>query len=79
MLPEVPYNVFSCKSLRVSKTVFVCIDTNKYGLSRTPMIVNTLVINKRLSQTALSLICRRRIMRLLAVFQGLATTQMMNK
>ena len=43
------------------------------------MIVNTLVINKRLSQTALSLIRRRRIMRLLAVFQGMATTQMMNK
>ena len=33
MLPEVPYNVFSYKSLRVSKTGFVCIDTNKYGLS----------------------------------------------
>ena len=43
------------------------------------MIVNTLVINKRLSQTALSLIRRRRIMRLLAVFQGMATTQMMNR
>ena len=33
MLPEVPYNVFSYESLRVSKTGFVCIDTNKYGLS----------------------------------------------
>ena len=33
MLPEVPYNVFNYKSLRVSKTGFVCIDTNKYGLS----------------------------------------------
>lgn len=47
------------------------------------MIVNTLVINKRLSQTALSLIRsvfrRRRTMRLLAVFQGMATTQIMNR
>ena len=33
MLPEVPYNVFNYESLRVSKTGFVCIDTNKYGLS----------------------------------------------
>ena len=32
-LPEVPYNVFNYESLRVSKTGFVCIDTNKYGLS----------------------------------------------
>jgi hypothetical protein len=33
MLPEVPYNVFNYESLRVSKTGFVSIDTNKYGLS----------------------------------------------
>jgi len=32
-LPEVPYSVFSYEALRVNKTGFVCIDTNKYGLS----------------------------------------------
>ena len=33
ILPENPYNVFRYESLRVSKTGFVSIDTNKYGLS----------------------------------------------
>ncbi len=33
MLPEVPYNVFRYETLKVSKTGFVSIDTNKYGLS----------------------------------------------
>jgi glycogen debranching enzyme len=32
-LPEVPYNVFRYEAVRVSKTGFVSIDTNKYGLS----------------------------------------------
>lgn len=32
-LPEVPYNVFRYEALRVSKTGFVTVDTNKYGLS----------------------------------------------
>lgn len=32
-LPEVPYNVFRYEAVRVGKTGFVSIDTNKYGLS----------------------------------------------
>lgn len=32
-LPKVPYNVFRYETLKVSKTGFVSIDTNKYGLS----------------------------------------------
>ncbi len=32
-LPETPYNVFRYEAFRVSKTGFVSIDTNKYGLS----------------------------------------------
>lgn len=32
-LPEVPYNVFRYASFRVSKTGFVSMDTNRYGLS----------------------------------------------
>lgn len=32
-LPEVPYNVFRYEAFRVSKTGFVSIDTNRYGLS----------------------------------------------
>lgn len=32
-LPEIPYNVFRYEAFRVSKTGFVSIDTNKYGLS----------------------------------------------
>lgn len=32
-LPEAPYNVFRYEAFRVSKTGFVSIDTNKYGLS----------------------------------------------
>ena len=32
-LPEVPYEVFRYEALRVSKTGFVSIETNKYGLS----------------------------------------------
>lgn len=33
ILPEVPYEVFRYESLRVSKTGFVMLDTNRYGLS----------------------------------------------
>ena len=33
MMPETPFEVFRYEALRVSKTGFVAIDTNKYGLS----------------------------------------------